>query len=138
MEAQEPSHLDQGRRYEQKFFHKFASHRRNVNIIWSLDDNKGDIQRSLTRMKDVAKGFFEGVTYDKPLGEDLMAHLHSLEHMPQFFTRGGNEELWKAVTKEELEKVLHSMPKDKSLGQMDGPRSSSLPSLIWWETIYLG
>jgi len=98
-----------------KFFHKFVSHRRNVNTIWSLDDKKGDIQRSLPGMKYVAKGFFEGV-YDNPLGEDLLSQLHSLEHMPQFFTQGDNEELWKAVTKEELEKVLHSMPKDKSPG----------------------
>jgi len=66
-------------------------------------------------MKEVAKTYFKNI-FDQSVEEDLLAQLHSLEHMPRMFSLDDNAEVWRHVTKAELEHILQHMPKDKSPG----------------------
>jgi len=97
------------------FFHRYASHRKNVNTIWSLSHDNGYTHCSLPELKRKMVNFFKGI-YDNPEGEDIVAKLQSLKHMPRYFTEEESDEVSKAVSRVELEKVINEMPKDKSLG----------------------
>lgn len=109
------------------FFHKYASSRKNVNAIWYLEDETGKSCSSLPELKRTAVNFFKK-KYDKPVREDLEAQLQALRDMPRFFSAEDNEQIWKPVTKEELEAVIKGMPKDKS----PGPDGSTQEFFSWF------
>jgi len=61
------------------FFHRFASHRKNVNTIWSISDDWGAIRDdwgtihcSQLELKKEAFSFFKKL-YDNPNNEYLMS-----------------------------------------------------------------
>jgi len=98
-----------------RFFHKYDTHKKNVNTIWELVVEEGIYSSSLPDMKRTSANFFNSI-YEKPEGEDLEAQLKALKYMPRFFLREDNDEIWRVVTKKELEEVIKGMPKQKSLG----------------------
>lgn len=98
-----------------KFFHKFASARRDKSSIWKKKNENGE---SFVSQKDITReaiNYFRK-QYNRRSDVAFQDILWGIEQVPQMFNEDGNEMLFKPVTKEELFWVLKTFKKDKSPG----------------------
>ena len=55
-----------------KYFHTFASGRRTHNMIWSLEDEAGQVYEDVDPLKELGKNFFAKIFKDE--GKTCLAH----------------------------------------------------------------
>jgi hypothetical protein len=101
-----------------KFFQAYAKGRKNVNTIWHLKDQDGNLETSFEGMSLQGKNYFQNL-----FKADNQATIEEVVKVAQFFPRFVEEEensfLMKEITEKELLEVLHSFQKDKSPGPDD-------------------
>jgi hypothetical protein len=107
-----------------KFFQAFAKGRKNINTIWQLKDQAGNLETTFEGMSKLGKNYFQNL-----FKEETQVSIEEVVQVAQFFPRFVEEEdnrlLMEEVTEKELLEVLHSFQKDKIPGQMDGLLNSS-------------
>lgn len=98
-----------------QFFHKFASHRRNVNTIWSINDSMG------TKMADPKSIEVTGFSHFKkhledPSTSNIADQLKVLRNYPSLFSKDDGEKIGCPATLEEIRDILFAFKKDKAPG----------------------
>jgi hypothetical protein len=98
-----------------KFFQDFARGRKNLNNIWSLNDPTG---RRLSSFEDLAQmgcNHFKDL-FKAPPRINIQDIIQTALYFPKFVEEEDNRDLMVEVLEEELQEVLSSFKKDKSLG----------------------
>eukprot|EP00253_Pinus_taeda_P007705 PITA_07705 len=98
-----------------KFFHNYAKGRRNANTIWKLKDSEGRVASSFEELSILGKNHFQYLFSD-PGGISLAEIIRKSQAFSRFVEEGDAEDLFREVTKEEVESIIKSMAKDKSPG----------------------
>jgi hypothetical protein len=119
-----------------KFFHKFASARRNQKHIWEIDDDTGQTFRGQEEIKGEATRFFKKLyAADGPRAPLDQVNLVRL--FQRFVTVEDNVLLDRVVTKQEIWDILSLFAKDKSPWAWTvGLWSFLLFSSMWLVMIY--
>jgi len=97
-----------------RFFHKFASARREKNSIWSIKDEKGNVLLSQHEIAREAVRYFQNQYRRREV--IFQDALWGIELVPKMFNDVANEDFIKPVSEEELLKAIKSFKKDKSPG----------------------
>jgi hypothetical protein len=101
-----------------KFFHLYASHRRNKKFIWEINDEKGKVHSGQQAIKEEAVRHFSSFFNDT--GQTFMEErLESVRLYPTFVTALEVQDLEKEVTKDEVFEVIKGFARDKIL-DLDG------------------
>ena len=97
-----------------KFFHAYARGRKVANTIWRLQDEVG----SHVSFEDKASCGVRHFQYlfKAPQQASIAEVIRTALLFPRFVDEGGNRDLMKEVSEEELKEVLGSFQKDKSPG----------------------
>eukprot|EP00253_Pinus_taeda_P025127 PITA_25127 len=98
-----------------KFFHNYAKGRKNANTIWKLKDADGREHSTFEAVSNLGKSHFQSLFTD-PGGISIAEIIQTAQAFPHFVEEEEAEILFREVTKEEVENVIKSMPKDKSPG----------------------
>jgi hypothetical protein len=87
------------------FFHKYATHRRNINTIWDISDEEGNNFSTLTDIRATTfnhfKSLFSEIGY-----EDMPTQFNVIKEVPRFFTDEESNEVGKTISIEELKEVI--------------------------------
>lgn len=97
------------------FFHSYASHRRNNNVIWDLTDLDGNMVSGMEELHGAAKAHF-GRLYSDSASCDLITQIRVVRNFPGVVDEDAAANLGKEVTMQEIEDTLKSFAKDKSPG----------------------
>jgi hypothetical protein len=57
-----------------KFFHHFSNHRRNINSIWEIKDDEGNLVSTFQEKAEVGARFFENI-FTSPVGCPILETL---------------------------------------------------------------
>lgn len=98
-----------------KFFHRFASSRREKNSIWKIKDGKGDLLYSQQDISSEAVRYF-GNQYKRSGECRIQDILWGIDLFPQMFVDEQNDCLFQPITEEELLETMKSFKKDKCPG----------------------
>eukprot|EP00253_Pinus_taeda_P002268 PITA_02268 len=96
-----------------KFFHNYVKGRKNANTIWKLKDPEGREASSFEALSNMGKNHFKSLFSD-PGGVSLAEIIRTAQYFPRFVEGEEAEDLFREVTKEEVESIIKSMAKDKS------------------------
>jgi len=98
-----------------RFFHRFASHRRNKKLIWEIESENGRTVHSLDEIKQEAH-----IYYKKNFKEDhnfsIQDQADSAQFFPQMVTAAEARSLEAPCTLEEILQVLKGFKKEKIPG----------------------
>jgi hypothetical protein len=98
-----------------KFFHRFASHKRNKKHIWEIKDENGMFHTCQEAFKEEASRFFN--TFFQYTGQNTIEdQIAMIRLYPKLVTEEEVINLEKPCSREELLEVLKGFSKDKSLG----------------------
>lgn len=100
------------------FFQNYGSYRRNINTIWDLQLENGQVIHRDEDLKEADINHFQNQSGDQGRC-DISAQLEIIKHFPSIFSREEGEHIGKPVTLEEIESILKLFAKDKSPG-LDG------------------
>jgi hypothetical protein len=112
-----------------KYFHQFASHRRNHKHIWELQSDMTDTITGQDKLLDAAFNYFKNAYRDQGL-TNYMDQASITGLFPKIICDREAEQLYAACTKEEIWKALNTFKKDKSPGPMAGQSNFIYTSLI--------
>jgi hypothetical protein len=101
--------------FNTKFFHKFASFRRNSKYFWEIQDEAGHLHCGQENIKKVALKHFKDF-YKEQLVPSTNDRVRVVALFSNMLNDKDVEALYKPVDKEELKKVLTNFKVDKSLG----------------------
>ena len=101
-----------------KFFHNYASHRRNINTIYEIKNQEGSPARTFEEKSAAGVSFFQNI-FKEPKGCPIQEILEVLGYFLRMVTEEMNQELIKEIYEEEIRYSIHSFLKGKSLG-LDG------------------
>ena len=97
------------------FFHKYANHKKFINSIWKIADDRGNIVEGFETIAGAAIHHFESL-----FKEDDNLHLPKIldiaENFPSDISENENLELMIPVTIEEIQSILFISKNDKSPG----------------------
>ena len=100
------------------FFHKFANQRKNLNSIWKINDDGGNLVEGFDDIVVAAVNHFETL-----FQADTNLHLSKLlkisHNFPSSINAEDNSELMKPITLDEILSILKVSKNDKSPG-LDG------------------
>lgn len=96
-----------------RFFHNFASARREKNSIWRISNGEGgffysDISNEATR-------FFQN-QYKRKEANNFQDTLWGIELVPLMFDEAANESFFQPISEEELQNVIKAFKRDKIPG----------------------
>eukprot|EP00253_Pinus_taeda_P018177 PITA_18177 len=98
-----------------KFFHNYAKGRKNSNTIWKLKNEEGEEANTFEELSVLGRNHFQNLFADQ--GEITIAEvIRTAQCFPRYVEEEEAKSLMNEVTKEEVECVIKSMAKDKSLG----------------------
>eukprot|EP00253_Pinus_taeda_P035371 PITA_35371 len=98
-----------------KFFHKFANHRREMNVIWRICDGKGGYFYTHQDITDAALNHFKK-QYSRGKGSAIHDILWGIELFPSMFDDAINDSIFQPITEDELHGILKAFSKDKCPG----------------------
>jgi hypothetical protein len=98
-----------------KFFHLFASYRRNKKFIWEIKDELGGTHTGQQAIKDEAVRYFKSFFSDTSQ-INLEEWIDSVRLFPTFVNEVDVQNLEKEVTKDELFVILKGFARDKIPG----------------------
>jgi len=98
-----------------KFFHAYARGRKASNTIWNLKDEEGITHYNFEDKARCGVSHFQNL-FRAPQQANIAEVIRVAQMFPRFVDEGGNRELMKAISEEELKEVLGSFQKDKSPG----------------------
>jgi len=98
-----------------KFFHRFASYRRNKNHIWEIEDDLGKVHSHLEDIKNVAINYYKSY-YRASESNQIGEQVETARLFPGMVKEEDATALEKPCTKEEILEVLKGFTKDKSHG----------------------
>ena len=101
-----------------RFFHSFASTRRNTNAIWSLKDQNGISVSEDLALKQLGKQHFSDLFGDDK-STNIADQLKVISLFPRMTTDDDIDSFLKPISAQEVEAVLKGFKKDKSPG-LDG------------------
>jgi hypothetical protein len=119
-----------------KFFHNFASYRRNKKFLWEIRDEDGNVHTGQEAIKKEVVSYFH--TFFKDQGQtNIQDQLAAISLYPRIVQEEEVATLERVVTMEEILEVLKGFSKDKSpWALMGGQLNSSFSSLIWLVLTY--
>eukprot|EP01018_Ginkgo_biloba_P027293 Gb_33895 [translate_table: standard] len=95
-----------------QFFHNFANHRKNVNIIWKDANKEGAVVSGFEDLSKVGTEHFKS-TYKEDNRASIAEVIQRTSFFPSFIGEEDHESLLKEISKEEILEVLQSLQKDK-------------------------
>eukprot|EP00253_Pinus_taeda_P002170 PITA_02170 len=98
-----------------KFFHNYAKGRKNANTIWKMRDPEGREVSSFEAISSLGKNHFQTL-FTAPGGISLAEIIRTAQAFPRFVEEEDADLLFRAVEKEEVERIIKAMPRDKSPG----------------------
>jgi hypothetical protein len=98
-----------------KYFHSFASHRRNKKYLWEIKDDEGQVHLGQEAIKREAKRHFSSF-YKASDQNTIVDQVELVRMYPRLVTEEDINTIEIVVTKEEIFHVLKGMAKEKSLG----------------------
>jgi hypothetical protein len=98
-----------------KYFHNFASHRRNKKHLWEIKDDQDQVHHGQEAIKMEAKRFFSSF-YQESTQNSIVDQVESVRLYPRLVSDEDIIILEKVVTKEEVLEVLKGFTKDKIPG----------------------
>ena len=98
-----------------RFFHSFASARKNTNTIWSLNDQDGNSDSEDLALKQLGKHHFSDLFGDDK-STNIADQLKVISLFPNMTTDEDIDRFLKPITAQEVEAVLKGFKKDKSPG----------------------
>ena len=101
-----------------KFFHMYASHRKNINTIFEIKNGQGNMVRSFQEKEEVRVEYFQNI-FTEPKGCPITKIMEVLRLFSRMISKEMNGELTKEISEEEVDHVLHSFQKGK-ISSMDG------------------
>ena len=75
-----------------KFFHSYATHRRNINTICEIKNHEGRLVRAFEEKADARVAYFQKI-FKEPEGCPIQEILEVLGFFPRLITYEMNEEL---------------------------------------------
>jgi hypothetical protein len=87
-----------------KFFHKFAEHRRKINIIWDIQNMEGNLQSSQDDIGEKYYNYFKNL-YKGKEKEDTLKQIRVIKEIPRFFSDKECNVLGRQVSIWEVEKM---------------------------------
>ena len=97
-----------------KFFHNFASYRRNKKQIWEICDEEGQLHTGVEAIQSEAVNFFNSF-YRKLEEEYIVEHVNTVGLFGYLVNAKETKIMEKSCTKQELWEVLKEFSKDKIL-----------------------
>ena len=98
-----------------KYFHHYASHRKNINTILEIKDEiGGTTQKFHDKAKEAVNHFHKRFT--EPPGCPISEILEVLNLFPRLITEEIKQDLLEEVTEEEFNKIIHSFQRGKRPG----------------------
>ena len=97
------------------FSHKFAAHRKNLNSIWKIEDDNGNLVEGFEAIVGVGVHHFESL-FQEEADIHLSDIVKSAGYFPTSISMDDNCDLMKPVTLQEIQFILSSSKNDKSLG----------------------
>lgn len=94
------------------FYHKFSNGRKEVNTIWQLQNEQGQIVNTFPQLSELATSHFKH-TYSAPRDTNLAEIIKVAQLFPRFVEQEEGDELTKEVTLKEMEATLKWFKKDK-------------------------
>ena len=97
------------------FFHRYASHHKNINTIWEIQNEEGIMISSRDKIKKDAETHFKSLFKDQRkyiIGNQMKV----IEHYPSFFSKEEGLEVGREITLDEIQKGLSRFSKYKSTG----------------------
>ena len=82
-----------------KYFHKFASHRKNINTILEIKDEEGGLAKLFKEKTKESVDHFQKI-FSAPLGCPISEILEVLNLFPRLITEEMQQDLMKDVTQE--------------------------------------
>jgi hypothetical protein len=98
-----------------RFFHRFASHRRNKKLIWDIEAENGSIAHSIEDIKKEAHNYYKNF-FKQDQNISLQDQAEIAQLFPRMVTEEEARELETPCTKEEILQVLKGFKKEKSPG----------------------
>jgi hypothetical protein len=98
-----------------KFFHQFANYRRNLNTIWEIKDEEGNVAVSFEDKAKLGVIFFSNL-FSAPPGCPIQEIMEVVGKFPTVFSEEMNLSLEEEVTEPELRATLFSMKNGKIPG----------------------
>jgi hypothetical protein len=98
-----------------KFFHRFASYRRNKKYLWEITDEDGHLHTDQEVIKSEVVNYFS-TFFNEQGSQTYRAQLETIRLYPRIVLEEEVTTLEKVVSLEELSVVLKGFAKDKSLG----------------------
>jgi hypothetical protein len=89
-----------------KFFHKYASHKRNINTIWEINKPDGSWVNSFKEIAEVGKQHFKSLSKD-PKVANIGEIMKIIRLFPRLIDDEMNIELEAEVSKKEIKEVLN-------------------------------
>jgi hypothetical protein len=102
-----------------KFFHCFASFRRNKKYIWEVKDDNREIHMGQQAIKDEATKYFKSFFSDTDQNV-ILDQINSVKLFTNFVIVDDLHNLEKAMNKRRSMRFLRVLPEIKSLDLMDG------------------
>jgi hypothetical protein len=97
-----------------RYFHRFASHRRNKKLIWDIEEDDGSILHKTEDIKHAAHNHYKSV-YQEEIDINLHDQIETARLFPQMVTDEEARALESPCTKEEILEVIKGFTKEKSL-----------------------
>jgi len=97
-----------------KYFHAFANQRRNVNSIWSLQNEEGCTVTTQIDLESAAYKHFHEFFQETP--SDINSQVDVACSLPRYFSASEAKTLELPITSVEIKGVLTHLASDKSLG----------------------
>jgi hypothetical protein len=97
-----------------RYFHRFASHRRNKKLIWDIEEDDGSILHKTEDIKHAAHNHYKSV-YHQEIDINLHDQIETARLFPQMVTDEEARALESPCTKEEILEVIKGFTKEKSL-----------------------
>ena len=97
------------------FSHKFANHRKNINSIWKIKDDDGQIVEGFDAIVGAGVQHFENL-FKKDEDLHLPELMRMTENFPTTISDEDNYDLMSPVTLKEIQSVLAMSKNDKSPG----------------------
>jgi len=98
-----------------KFFQNYAKGRKKSNTIWSLKTKYGKQANSFEELSLMGRSHFKNL-FKAPSEVSLAEVIQTTQTFSRYVDEEDTEELMGEVSRGELEGIIKSMPKDKSLG----------------------
>ena len=97
------------------FFHKFVAHRKNLNTIWKINDDYGNLVEGFEAIAKVGIHHFEFL-FKEEADLHLPGIVHSAGYFPTSVSVEDNCDLMKPITLQDIQHILSISKNDKSPG----------------------